>query len=65
MDDSDADVAILLHMGATKEILEPILDPCSVIYEFCQEKGSFPYILLFFAIVLTRYYLYSILTTND
>ncbi len=27
MDDSDADVAILLHMGATKEILEPILDP--------------------------------------
>lgn len=27
MDDSDTDVAILLHMGATKEILEPILDP--------------------------------------
>ena len=36
MDDSDVDVAILLHMGATKEVLEPILDPCPVIYEFCQ-----------------------------
>lgn len=27
MDDSDADVAILLHIGVTKEILEPILAP--------------------------------------
>ena len=27
MDESDAEVAILRHMGTTKEILEPILDP--------------------------------------